>query len=221
MKKAIICFTRVPKPGVTKTRLLPVLSGDQCAQLHTAFLKDLASVYGEVEADLFVAYTADPAWEMLRGIFPAAYGYFPQEGADLGEKMYQAIKQVQVRDYDAVILTGADLPLMTASHLESGFAALVQADVTFGPTSDGGYYLVGMKRPHQAVFEKQSYGGSAVLENALAAAQAAGLTVSLALTCDDVDTPEDLQQLIGCLSPASATYCYLKQEGICFDRSIS
>lgn len=217
MRRAIICFTRVPKPGVTKTRLLPVLSGDQCAQLHTAFLKDLASVYGEVEADLFVAYTADPAWEMLKDIFPAAYGYFPQEGADLGEKMYHALRQVLELGYDAAVLTGADLPRMTKAHLESGFAALTHADITLGPTSDGGYWLVGMKQPHRAVFEKQQYGGATVLENTVAAAKAAGLTASFAKTCDDVDTPEDLAALAGKLSPESATNRYLKQEGFCLD----
>ena len=218
MKKAIICFTRVPKPGVTKTRLLPILTGDQCAKLHTAFLRDLATVYEGVEADLFVAYTADPDWEMLKDIFPAVCGFFPQAGADLGEKMYHAIRCVLELGYEAVILTGADLPLMTAAHLESGFDGLKQADVTFGLTSDGGYYLVGMKQPHESVFEKQSYGGSTVLENTLAAAHAAGLTVALAKNCDDVDTPEDLYALGGKLSPKSATYHYLKQEGFCLDQ---
>ena len=218
MKKAIICFTRVPKPGVTKTRLMPLLTGDQCARLHTAFLKDLASVYKNVAADLFVAYTADPEWEKLKDIFHDARDFFPQEGADLGEKMYHALRHVLERGYDKVILTGADLPLMTAAHLESGFATLEQADVTFGPTSDGGYWLVGMKQPHKAVFEKQSYGGATVLENTVGAAKAAGLTVSFTKTCDDVDTPEDLAALGDKLSPESATYCYLKQEGFCLDQ---
>lgn len=211
MKKAIICFTRVPKPGVTKTRLMPILTGVQCAKLHTAFLKDLASVYENVAADLYVSYTADPDWEMLKDIFSTAYGFFPQMGADLGEKMYRAIKHVLDLGYEAVILTGADLPLMTAAHLESGFAALGAADVTFGPTSDGGYYLVGMKQPHRSVFEKQSYGGSTVLEYTLATAHAAGLTVALAKTCDDVDTPEDLRNLAKVLSADSVTYRYLVQ----------
>ena len=218
MKKAMICFTRVPKPGVTKTRLLPILSGEQCAALHTAFLQDLSAVYAAVDADLFVAYTPDPDWEMLKEIFPNARDFFPQAGADLGEKMFQAIKHVLALGYDAVILTGADLPLMRSSHLESGFTALEDADIALGPTSDGGYYLVGMKLPHGAIFEKQSYGGSTVLENTLAAAKAAGLTVSLAKTCDDVDTPEDLRLLTRHLSPDSATYHYLNREGFCLDR---
>ena len=211
MKRAAICFTRVPKPGVTKTRLLPILSGDQCAKLHTAFLTDLARVYSAIEADLFVAYTADPDWEILKSIFPAATGFFPQEGADLGEKMYRAICAVLEQGYDAVVLTGADLPLMTAAHLESGFAALERTDIAIGPTTDGGYYLVGMKQPHRAIFENQCYGGATVLENTIAAGNAAGLTVALADSCDDVDTPEDLRTLTGRLSSKAATFRYLTQ----------
>ena len=211
MKKALICFTRVPKPGVTKTRLLPILSGDQCAKLHTAFLTDLARVYSEIEANLFVAYTADPDWEILKSIFPVATGFFPQEGADLGEKMYRAICAVLEQGYDAVVLTGADLPRLTTAHLDSGFAALETADIAIGPTSDGGYYLVGMKQPHRAIFENQQYGGSTVLENTVTAGQAAGLTVAPVDSCDDVDTPEDLRALTSLLHPESATFQYLMQ----------
>ena len=211
MKKAVICFTRVPKPGVTKTRLLPILSGDQCAQLHTAFLTDLASVYTQMNADLFVAYTADPDWEMLKKIFPAAKGFFAQEGTDLGGKMFNALRHVLGRGYDVVVLTGADLPLMTAAHLESGFAVLDAADISIGPTSDGGYYLVGMKQPHRAIFENQRYGGETVLENTKAAGEAAGLAVMLADPCDDVDTPEDLRTLTMELSSETATFQYLMQ----------
>ena len=211
MKKALICFTRVPKPGVTKTRLLPILSGEQCAKLHAAFLQDLASVYAQLDAELFVAYTHDPDWENLKAIFPAARGFFPQEGADLGEKMYRAICHVLALGYGSVVLTGADLPLMAAHHLESGFSALEKADVSIGPTSDGGYYLVGMKQPHRSVFENQSYGGATVLDNTVAAAKAAGLSVAFAQSCDDVDTPEDLRSLPGQLSPETATYRYLQQ----------
>ena len=223
MKRAVICFTRIPKPGVTKTRLLPILSGQQCAELHTAFLRDLSVAYGKLDADLFVAYTDDPDWPVLKQIFPAAKAFFSQKGADLGEKMHHAIALVLEKGYDRVILTGADLPLMTPAHLERGFAALENADVTFGPTSDGGYYLVGMKRPCKAVFENQRYGGATVLENTVAAAEAAGLTVALAKKCDDVDTPEDLRSLTGLLAPDSATCRYLmrlRKEGVSFDSKV-
>lgn len=212
MKRAVICFTRVPKPGQTKTRLLPLLSGEHCAQLHRAFLKDLSILYRGFDADLFVAYTPDPHWQELQELFPTATSFFPQEGEDLGARMKNAIASVLDLAYDSCILTGSDLPLLTAAHLESGFAALEQADVTFGPTSDGGYYLVGMKRLCPEVFEKQSYGGSSVWENTLAAAQNAGYSVAAAEACDDVDTPEDLRQLWQQIAGnGSHTACFLEE----------
>ena len=209
-------FRSVPRPGLTKTRLLPILSAEQCVQLHWCFLKDMAEVYRELDAHLFVAYTPDPDWEELKAVFPDA-GFFAQKGADLGEKMYRAIRTVLKLGYKSVVLTGADLPRMGVQHLESGFAALNTGDIAIGPTSDGGYYLIGMKKPHRAVFHVEGYGGSSVYESTVAAAEAAGLTVSNALPYDDVDTPEDLKQLSACVDPGSHTGKFLQklqQEGL-------
>lgn len=214
MKRAVICFTRVPRPGVTKTRLLPVLKPEQCVGLHWAFLRDLAEVYRKLDAHLFVAYTPDPNWEQLKDVFPPA-GYIPQKGKDLGERMYKAIRKVMDLGYESVVLTGADLPLLTQEHLESGFGALEEKDVVLGPTPDGGYYLIGMNKPQKAPFQIEGYGGSTVFENTVAAAENAGLSVGMALPCNDVDTPEDLWDLTKVISPDSHTAAYLKKEGIC------
>lgn len=213
MKRAVICFTRVPKPGVTKTRLLPVLTPAQCAGLHWAFLRDLAEIYRKLDAHLFVAYTPDADWESLKSVFPPA-GYIPQKGRDLGEKMYRAIKKVADLGYEFVILTGTDLPMMTAAHLESGFAILEEKDIAIGPTSDGGYYLIGMRKPCREVFRIEGYGGASVFGSTVAAAEDAGLSVGLALPCDDVDTPGDLWDLTKTVRPGSHTEKFLKQEGI-------
>ena len=213
MKRAVICFTRVPKPGATKTRLLPVLKPQQCADLHWAFLKDLADTYRKLDAHLFVAYTPDADWESLKTVFPHA-GFYPQKGNDLGERMYRVIRKVLELGYESAVLTGTDLPMMTAAHLESGFAALEEKDIAIGPTSDGGYYLIGMKKPCREVFRVEGYGGASVFESTVAAAEDAGLSVGLALSCDDVDTPGDLWDLTKTVRPGSHTEQFLKQEGI-------
>lgn len=213
MKNAIICFTRVPRPGRTKTRLMPHLTGEQCAALHRAFLADLSSIYDTLDADLFVAHAADPDWEALKEVFPHAR-FFPQEGGGLGEKMNHALNTVLALGYGNVILTGSDLPLMTAAHLRSGFAALDTADIALGPTADGGYYLVGVKAASPFLFENQTYGAGSVFDNTAAAARAAGKTVAPALPCDDVDTPEDLKKLT-VLPPDSHTARYLQKIGEC------
>ena len=212
MKKAIICFTRVPQPGQTKTRLMGLLTGDQCAQLHWAFLRDLARVYKTLDADLFVFHTPDPAWEGLKAVFPMAKGFYPQAGDGLGEKMNNALNTILALGYDAVVLTGADLPAMTAAHLRSGFDVLARADVALGPTADGGYYLVGVKAPAPYLFENQTYGSGSVFDRTARAAFDAGRTLSPALPCDDVDTPEDLRALH--LDPDSHTCRYLQSIGV-------
>ena len=122
--------------------------------------------------------------------------------------MNNALNTVLAMDYNAVVLTGADLPAMTASHIKSGFHSLLHADVTLGPTSDGGYYLVGVKAESPFLFENQTYGCGSVYENTLAAVRAAGKSFCPSLPCDDVDTPEDLQALV--LDPNSHTAAYLR-----------
>lgn len=213
MKQAIICFTRVPRPGLTKTRLMPLLKAEQCAALHTAFLMDIAQVYRASDADLFVSCAPDPDIQPLRDIFPFAAEFFPQQGDGLGERMFNAIAYVLSLGYDSVILTGSDLPRLTPEHIGKGFAALEKADIAIGPTSDGGYYLIGMKKPCSAPFNVQGYGGSTVYQSTLNAITQAGLTFVPAPLCDDTDTPEDLHALAEAVSPHSHTGKYLYQLG--------
>lgn len=212
MKRAILCFTRVPQAGKTKTRLMPRLTAAQCAGLHWAFLRDLSAIYAAVDADLLVAHTPDPDWECLKDVFPGAL-FFPQEGSGLGEKMDHALGTALAMGYDRCVLTGSDLPGMTKAHLQSGFDALDRADVTLGPTADGGYYLVGVKEESSFLFRNQTYGGGSVYENALAAIRAAGKTFCPALPCDDVDTQADLAGLTAVLDPGSHTAAYLRSLG--------
>ena len=205
MKRALICFTRPPVPGRTKTRLMPLLSGESCAALHTAFLRDIAAVCGRVDADLYVACAPEGDWRALEGIFPAALDMFPQTGEGLGERMHRALAWVLSLGYDACVLIGSDLPELTEAHLIAAFAALDEADATLGPTADGGYYLVGLKKPCRALFTGQTYGCASVYENTLAAVQATGLRFCPAPPCRDVDVPEDLRRLRGTVRPGSHT----------------
>jgi len=164
-------------------------------RLQWAFLRDLADVYAAAEAALLVAHTPGAGWEALREVFPQAAAFFPQAGAGLGERMAHAFQTAFDMGYGPCLLTGSDLPLLKREHLQSGFQALETADVVLGPTPDGGYYMVGMKKPHPAVFAGQSYGHASVYENTLAAAEAAGYRVAGAACCADVDRPEDLRAL--------------------------
>lgn len=205
MKKAIICFTRVPQAGKTKTRLMSFLSGEECAALHIAFLEDISEVLADYDADVFVAYTPEGDHSELQRIFPYAKEFFSQKGGELGEKMHNCLCHILDLGYDRCVLVGADLPLLGKEHFDSAFTALDTADVSIGPTLDGGYYLVGLKKPCAAMFTNQSYSCDSVFDSAVKAAESQGFTVKTALTCSDVDTADDLRSLVNSVEPDSHT----------------
>ena len=102
-----------------------------------------------------------------------------------------------------VLLVGTDLPLLTAAHLDAATDALAEtgtpagADVVFGPSADGGYYLVALKGPPGALFDLPGWGGGAVLQDSLAQARRLGKTTALIDPLPDADTPENLAALLG------------------------
>lgn len=192
MKQAVILFTRVPIPGQTKTRMMPELSPADCARLHTCFLKDIRKELEKIEADLYIAYTPKGNADRLKWIFGGEAEYFPQKGSDLGEKMSHALENVFGMGYDSCILMGADVPELLSESVVRSFELLIEHDVVLGPTVDGGYYLVGMKKPQPAIFQVKSYGKESVLAGTLRAAEDAGLTVGLTDLLADMDTVADL-----------------------------
>lgn len=203
MKKAVILLTRVPFPGQTKTRMMPWLSGKECAVLHCCFLQDIMAEIRKTGADLFVCYKEpdieeekrNAALQHLQKIAGSKAQCWPQQGQDLGERMYLALAEVLGKGYDACLLVGADIPELTARQLTDAFRLLEKEDVVLGPTTDGGYYLIGMKKPQWGLFEGQTYSHPMVLSNALEAARKSDLRAGLVGTLSDVDVPEDLKQL--------------------------
>ena len=118
MRRAIIVFTRVPVPGQTKTRLMPYFPPQECARLHTCFLKDIAGQCKKTQADLYVCYTPDDKGDVLKTIFGDDELYFPQMGESLGERMYMAIQRVLAKDYESCVLIGTDVPEIKQADLE-------------------------------------------------------------------------------------------------------
>lgn len=209
-KRALILFTRVPVPGRTKTRLMPTFTPKQCARLHECFLKDIAGMCPGTGADLFVCYTS-PGTEQPEGvggtpesagdpegILPRIFGrsavYYTQSGDGLGERMFHAIQETFARGYEECVLIGTDVPEVQSADIRQAYGILRRKDVVFGPTADGGYYLVGMKSPRKEVFEKQTYGHGSVLQNTVAALRRAGISVGTGRVHHDIDTSEDIQE---------------------------
>ncbi|MSR92914.1 DUF2064 domain-containing protein [Clostridiaceae bacterium 68-1-5] len=214
MKRAVILFTRAPVPGKTKTRMMPRLSPEECSLLHKMFLLDIQRTLRGIDADIYVFHASDTAqeeqllkqlWEEKAAEEPflkensfgqpwskQLKGFFPQKGETLGVRMFQSICQVLEAGYESCVLIGTDVPELSREDLEAAFERLLDQDVVFGRTKDGGYYLIGMKQPVREAFELSSYGHSAVLEQTVSRIEEAGFSVGFTGTREDMDVFEDL-----------------------------
>lgn len=204
----IVLFTRVPVPGRAKTRLLPALPAHACSMLQEAMAHDEAERLASLGMSLAIHYSneADGLADAdavearfclrMRGVAPDAR-LCPQVGAGLGERMDAAITSELGRGAPWCLLMGSDLPLVTVELVYEAIDAFGNSDALLCPSDDGGYWMVGLRRPCPALFAGKRYGTGSVLEEACAACRASGLEVALGPVTRDIDTPDDLAWLRG------------------------
>ncbi|WP_130806062.1 TIGR04282 family arsenosugar biosynthesis glycosyltransferase [Senegalia massiliensis] len=195
MKGALILMTRIPIPGKTKTRLMSVLSGDECARIHRAFLMDLFLLFNSLKdkVDIYLTYTPEDSFGIIADIIPSYIGTFAQRGDSLGDKMKNAISHVLDKGYESVCLMGSDIPQVTEKSIIECFNRLDTKDCVIAPTFDGGYYLVGLKKMNDKIFDnKVKWGNKTVLEGTMDILNSLELNVSLGDKYRDIDTLDDL-----------------------------
>lgn len=193
--KALILMTRIPIPGKTKTRLMDIFTGEKCAGIHKCFLLDLFNIFNYIndDVDIFLTYTPEGNLNIIQDIIPSYINCFPQIGDDLGARMGNAIGEVFNIGYTDVILIGSDIPDIQPYELLDAFSILENNDICLGPTFDGGYYLVGMKKLHKEIFDKElKWGKKSVLESTIDIANNMELSVGLTVKHMDIDTKEDI-----------------------------
>jgi rSAM/selenodomain-associated transferase 1 len=194
---AAIVIAKAPRPGLCKTRLEPVLGPDGCARLQRALLRRAAQ-WAAAVGPSFVAFTPDDARDEVAALAPDATLISQVEG-DLGDRLAAATTDVLERHGGPVVLIGVDTPQLTAGHADAAIGDLRDGiDVTFGPASDGGYYLVGLREPHPEVFAlpSEEWGGPEVLRLSLEAAAGAGLSLGMLRSERDLDEASDVEAFL-------------------------
>ena len=176
-RNAIIIFTREPAAGCTKTRLMPYLTGKQCADLHECFIKDIYREVLKADADIIAVYTGGEP-KRLKSIFGESIPLIEQRGTDIGERMENAVSDVLEMGYNRVVLMGTDIPEIRHETLDDALLMLDEADIVICPTEDGGYYLIGMKEAHHEAFDVSLYGVSSVFEETVESLKKAGLSAA-------------------------------------------
>jgi len=192
----VIIFGRYPVPGHTKTRLIPTLGPAGAAELQRRVTEDaVQSVRDYAErtcTDMVFCFEGGSRRRMRRWLGPGLI-LSPQTPGDLGARMAAAFREAFQAGCTRVVLLGTDIPDLNGSHLSEAFEALERHDLVLGPSTDGGYGLVGLRRPVN-IFEGIAWGTDRVLNQTLALAEKQGCRAHRLSPLTDLDTMEDLYQ---------------------------
>jgi len=213
--KALVVMARVPSDTRGKSRLTRDLGGDH-VELRRALLQDtLDAVEGVADVDVFIAFEPADAIAEMRGLVGDGACLFPQQGDTLGDRMRNAFERLFAAGYSAVVMIGSDLPSLPASHLAQAFHCVRERPdaVVIGPASDGGYYLIGLRRLCPELFTSIAWSTTDVLTTTIRIAETCGLTVSLLSPWHDVDTVDDLRRVLRDPHGATRTRAWVTAQG--------
>jgi uncharacterized protein len=212
---ALAIMTKAPQAGRVKTRMVPPLTPDEAAELNKCFLRDTAAAIAfacrrrpaadahasrseaATTARGIAVYTPVGAESAYDGVLPADFSLLSQRGDKFGERLYFAVEDLLKCGFDSVCLIDSDSPTVPAENFAEAVELLSASDdgVVLGPSDDGGYYLIGVKKPHRHLFEQINWSTERVLKQTIQRATETGLEVQLLPIGYDVDDGESLRRL--------------------------
>jgi rSAM/selenodomain-associated transferase 1 len=194
-------MTKAPQAGKVKTRLTPPLTPQEAAELNVCFLRDLgrsinqASIEGRARG--VGVYTPVGAESAYKDVLPNSFFLLPQRGSGFGERLSFATEDLFNVGFASVCLINSDSPTVSAACFAEAADELAKPGdrVVLGPSSDGGYYLIGLKQMHHRVFEEIDWSTECVLSQTMERATETGLNVHLLPEGFDVDDRATLRRL--------------------------
>jgi rSAM/selenodomain-associated transferase 1 len=196
MKNCLIVFAREPIPGKVKTRLAASIGNVAAADAYAAMLVEVLDTCRKL-ADLeMVVY-----WDCDETSLPLLADRYAcrsrkQSAGDLGQRMKYAFAEMFETGFDTCCIIGSDAPDLPVSYIQEAVHLLVagQIDAVFGPTHDGGYYLLGLSRIWPRLFTDIDWSTPQVLQQSLTAGELAGVRATLLPEWYDIDTQQDLEK---------------------------
>lgn len=189
---ALIIFIKNPVLGKVKTRLAKSIGDQKALDIYQHLIKITQTVSLQSTCNRYLFYSdfvdrTDnwPENKFLKHL---------QIGDDLGQRMQHAFEFVFKLGHSKALIIGSDCPTITAQHLQEAETSLDKNEVAFGPSEDGGYYLLGMKKLIPQLFENQPWSTNVILQNAIDELKQLQLNYQLLTTLNDIDTLEDWEQ---------------------------
>jgi rSAM/selenodomain-associated transferase 1 len=191
---ALYVIAKAPRVGFAKTRLGRTIGHEQAIVLYRAFLRDLAARFSSSPFALGWYVTPPDGWPEISPLTGETGRVLFQGEGDLTERQRELFRGAVSRKEERTVLIAADSPHLTVEVVEEAFRRLDRQDLVFGPTYDGGYYLIGMRGWHDVLYDIPMSAGT-VLDGIIARARLSGLSVGLLEATFDVDVAEDIRHL--------------------------
>ncbi len=198
---ALTVMAKAPRSGKVKTRLAPPLTLDQAAAINICFLQDttenIAAVTTSGKAAGIISYTPIGDEALFDNLLPADFALIPQRGEGFGERLLATAEDLLACGYGSVCLIDSDSPTVPAAAFEQAVAELASPGdrVVLGPSHDGGYYLIGLKRAHPEPFTNITWSTSSVFAETIAALKSANIETTILPLWYDVDDADTLDIL--------------------------
>ena len=191
-----VIFVRAPRRGTVKTRLARTLGDDGALDAYRTLLSATCEALRELKP-IELRFTPDDAAPELNEWLHPDWTTAPQGSGNLGERLASATQDHFHKGASSVVIIGSDCPDITAADIQNAHQALATTDVVLGPASDGGYWLIGLRRPTVGVFDNIAWSTETVLQQTLERAASLGLSVATLRQLDDIDTHKDWLRWVG------------------------
>lgn len=193
--QALILFAKDPVEGQVKTRLGSLLDAPTTLSLYRHFLSDsIEKICSVAEVDRFIGIASDPKTRYFEDVSrDCPVQLFVQKDGSLGERMRRAFEDRFKEGYERVVIIGADSPTLPTAYIEQALQS--EKEIVIGPSTDGGYYLIGMRGEMTDIFEGIPWGTDQVLSESLNVLKGQRAEAELLPVWYDVDLPEDLRFL--------------------------
>ncbi len=195
MSDALWVIARAPRVGFAKTRLGRTIGHEQAIILYRAFLQDLAARFSNSPFEPGWYVTPPDAWPEISPLTGEPEKVLLQGDGDLTERQRELFWGAAGRGEKRTVLIASDSPQLGVEVVEEAFRLLDRQDLVFGPTYDGGYYLIGMRGYHDVLRETSMSVGTE-LDGLIARARLMGLSVGLLESTFDIDVVDDLDHLL-------------------------
>ena len=192
--EVLILFVRYPEAGRVKTRLAKSVGPEEARRLYQNLTEANLKVIHPLArqgVDLVIAFDPPEQEEAVKNWLRGPYHYLNQGEGGLGERITQGFERVFLGGAKKAIVLGSDTLDLRIEIVKQAYQALESSDLVLGPAKDGGYYLIGLRRPQPRLFQNIPWSTPHVLASTQLRAEQLGLSYSLLEELEDLDEVEN------------------------------